>query len=261
MQNPVRLIWRALVKPIQARKAFKTAVADLTSWTPRDQTALDFYSQLIPSGSLCFDVGANVGNRTKVFARLASRVIAVEPQGHCVKILSLLLPSRPQVEIVSKAIGANCGEIEMFISSSNMLSTVSRDWMELAKSTNRFGGDVWRASNKVSMITLDDLIVTYGLPAFIKIDVEGFELEVLKGLSKPVQAISFEFVPERLTRAFDCINLLEALGPVELNFGLNETLEFRLSKWLTPDEFKGHLALHPLSSLDFGDIYVRTRTN
>ena len=44
----------------------------------------------------------------------------------------------------------------------------------------------------VELITLDHAIETYGLPNYIKIDVEGFELPVVRGLSKAVALVSFE---------------------------------------------------------------------
>ena len=45
----------------------------------------------------------------------------------------------------------------------------------------------------VPVTTLDALIERHGVPSFVKVDAEGFEEEVLQGLSRSIKALSFEF--------------------------------------------------------------------
>ena len=61
-------------------------------------------------------------------------------------------------------------------------------------------GGEWADHAVVPVTTLDALIDRYGLPAFCKIDVEGFEEAVVRGLSRPIPSVSFEFTPETSTR-------------------------------------------------------------
>ena len=257
MIHSVRTLWRKIQKTRQHAAAKRVAITDLASWSERDEAALQFYRNLIPEGSLCFDIGGNVGNRTKIFARRAAQVIVLEPQKACVDILTTMLPKYPNVTIVPKAVGAYPGELQLFVNDNSMLSTASTEWIDDAKKSNRFGPNAWKASNTVQMTTLSHLIADHGIPSFIKVDVEGFELEVLQGLRTQVGAVSFEFVPERLDRCFQCLQTLENLGTIECNFGINETLAFKLANWLPPKEFKSHLKQTEFAPSDFGDIYVR----
>lgn len=49
--------------------------------------SMDFYSGLVMKGDLVFDVGANYGNRTRVFGKLGASIIAFEPQEICFEYL------------------------------------------------------------------------------------------------------------------------------------------------------------------------------
>jgi FkbM family methyltransferase len=257
MINSVKDLWRRAQRHRQQAQAKREAILDLASWTTRDEAALSFYKQLIPPETICFDIGGNVGNRAKIFARLAKKVIVLEPQKSCVEILTTMLPMYPNVTIIPQAVGPHPGELKLYVSDNSMLSTASTEWINDAKKSNRFGEDAWKASDTVEMTTISDLIANHGTPSFIKVDVEGFELDVLRGLKTQVPAVSYEFVPERLDSCFQCLQSLENLGPVECNFGLNETLGFKLPRWLPPAEFKNCLNQIEFARSDFGDVYVR----
>ena len=70
------------------------------------------------------------------------------------------------------------------------VTTLSKPWIEAVQQTDSFAHVHWEPGATVSVITLDDLIAQYGEPAFCKIDVEGYELEVLRGLSRPLRTLS-----------------------------------------------------------------------
>jgi hypothetical protein len=107
------------------------------------------------------------------------------------------------------------------------------------------------------MTTLDRLIEQYMQPSFIKIDVEGFEHQVIKGLSQPVKTLSLEFTPEYIESTFKCIDHLQGLGDFRLNYSLSETMTWASKEWVTAQEMVGILSSFRDDNRLFGDVYVR----
>ena len=215
---------------------------------------LRFYSQFIQKGDLCFDVGANIGNRTEIFIQSGTKVICVEPQRICQKELNKLFGTNPDVTIIAKALGDKEGYADMAICDDEpTVSTMSDKWRNEGRFTNDYK---WTQIQKIPVTTLDTLIEQYGLPKFCKIDVEGFELQVLKGLTKPIPFISFEFTREFFDDAMECINHLCSIGSAEFNCSTGESMELLLETWVKPDELCSKLQEID-NPLLWGDIYAR----
>jgi FkbM family methyltransferase len=217
-----------------------------------------FYSNFINPNDLVFDVGANMGNRVTPLLNLGAKVVAVEPQEQCQKILKRKFGSR--IKIVPMGLGETEETKDFFVSNAHTISSFSKDWIDSVKE-DRFKEYTWAKPIKIQITTLDKLIEKYGFPKFIKIDVEGYELEVLKGLTSPVRVVSFEYtVPEQIQKAIDCISQIEKYNSeIECNFSKGESMEFALEKWVKPTDFKNYIATQEFISTGFGDIYVRMR--
>lgn len=87
------------------------------------------YQCFIRPGDLVFDVGANMGMRTKLFLQLGARVVAIEPQKACAAFLSSVLPPA-RATVVNKALGSQDGQAELHVSTAHTLSSLSPEWIE-----------------------------------------------------------------------------------------------------------------------------------
>ncbi len=217
---------------------------------------VSFYRSLVPKGGLAFDIGAHVGNRTLVWRRLGARVLAVEPQPDCQRMLAALFARDTGVTVLPLAVGAAEGEAQLLVSPGNlMVSTLSADWARRVGATPGFRGTQWRAGTRVPVTTLHALIAEHGRPDFVKIDVEGLELAVLQGLSSPVRALSFEYLAALPDAALACIERLETLGRHVYRACAGERFA-----WLQPQPLKAAAMQRWVASLPpgagSGDIYA-----
>jgi len=161
----------------------------------RRRAAMDLlYRRFVEPGDLVFDVGAHVGDRVGSFRRLGARVIAVEPQPALVATLRWLYGRDRRIAIEPVAVGRHCGVATLRLNVDNpTVSTASEDFIEAARVAPGWEREHWGSRIEVPLTTLDALILRHGRPAFIKIDVEGYEAEALAGLSQVLPALSFEF--------------------------------------------------------------------
>lgn len=217
----------------------------------------EFYSGFISKNDLCFDIGANMGNRVKIFLEIGAKVIAVEPQANCYKPLRRFYKKNENVVVIPEAVGESEGFSMMFLSEQITISTLSKQWIKNIKKSGRAKNFHWNKKQIVKTTTLDSLIKQYGIPSFIKIDVEGYEFEVLKGLSSPIKALSFEFTPEYFESTFRCLDYLSKLGNYKLNYSMGESVKFELEEWLSFIEMKNILSGLSHNYDIYGDIYAK----
>lgn len=222
---------------------------------------VQFYSEFLGPGDIGFDVGAHVGNRVRAWRQLGARVVAVEPQPDFVRILRLFFGRDQDVIIVPGAVGARAGRARLGISTATpTVSSMSPDWIRSVAVDRGFARVRWDRSVDVEVITLDDLLAVHGPPAFCKIDVEGFEVDVLAGLSQPVRALSFEYLPAAHDAAVEALGLVERLGATAggyvYNYSPIETMQLASEGWLDAADLERLLErLRPLGRS--GDVYAR----
>src|SRR4051794_780380 len=166
----------------------------------------------------------------------------------------------PRVRVVDAAVGSTRGVLPMLVCDREpTVSTLSSDWADrMTHERDAFGRTQWSRSVLVPVTTLDDLIATFGMPAFCKIDVEGYDRPVLDGLSHAVPALSFEYVPPALDLALDCMSRLETLGSYEFNWSSGESMQMEWPRWVDAARLAAHLAAYPRQG-NPGDVYARVR--
>ncbi len=224
---------------------------------PLNSTQSNFLQQFIAPGDLVFDVGANVGKKTLEYLNLGATVVCFEPQPRCLDILHNRFKNNPHVLIDERGLADKPGTLSLAICQfEDTISTFSNEWQE----DGRFNamGYSWNAHVQVDVVTLDAMITRYGCPVFCKIDVENFEYEVLKGLSQPISALSFEFAIEVLHNTKKCINHLVSLGYKEFNFAIAENEHLVLADWVSAEQVVDIIEQESRKHhLLWGDVYAR----
>ena len=222
------------------------------------KAAMDaLYRNFIEAGDLVFDIGAHVGDRVSSFRRLGARVVAVEPQPLLVSALRHIHGRDPLVAIVDRAAGATADVLEFHVNSANpTVSTFSNAFLRAADKAPGWEGQIWDDLIAVEVVTLDRLIACYGVPAFVKIDVEGWEEDVLRGLSWPLEALSFEFTTIARDVTTACLNRLSLLADYRYNLALGESQSLIFEQWLPADQIEHHLSNLPHAA-NSGDVYAR----
>jgi FkbM family methyltransferase len=218
------------------------------------QEDIDLYCRLLPQGALCFDVGANTGQKSEAMLRAgAARVVAFEPNPAVVPELRARCGHWQNWTLVEAALGSAAGFATLYARELHGQSGLLAQW-EASRIT---------ATYDVPVLTLDAAIRYFGRPFYCKIDVEGWELEVLKGLTESLPLLSFEFhlVDSNILQTVGCLERLARFGPGEVNITPAEASEFVLEQW---DPLQRFLRWYPgdlkrtLPRDIYGDIFVRT---
>lgn len=214
---------------------------------------VELYRSMLPLDALCFDIGANIGEKSEAMLRAgAKRVVAFEPNPRVLPELRARCGHWKNWTLVEAALGSAPGFATLFARERHGQSGLQEQW----------GGRV-DATYDVPVLTLDMAIKYFGRPWYCKIDVEGWELEVLKGLSEPLPLLSFEFalLDGDIAKTLGCLERLSGFGAARVNITPAEASEFHFAEWDALERFRGWFPGDLKRSLPrdiYGDIFVKS---
>ena len=212
---------------------------------------LAILSEFIKPGDLAFDVGANIGDRTDLMLSLGAKVVAFEPQPLLAREVRARASAK-KLTVVEAALGPQPGRADLFLTRLTRTASLHADWDSTG--TGEHG------KINVPVTTLDAEIRKHGVPVFCKMDIEGFEDQVLKGLSSPIRAVSIEFhADERgVVKMTQCVEMLTKLATYEFNLTGTEEGKWLSPHWMSKAEF---LSSFPACANRhyYGDVFFRQR--
>jgi len=248
---------RARRRPLGRSLGFARSLAIYYGRPGQTRRLAGHYADLMAPGDIAFDVGAHAGNRTRCWSRLGALVVAIEPQPQFARWLRWQFKNDAKVTVVEAALGDKAGLATLFESPRTpTVSSLSPAWIDAVGRSNGFAGVLWDAPRRVRVTTLDSLIHRFGVPKFCKIDVEGYEAEVLRGLSVPLAALSIEYLPATIDVALAAVDRLRELGPYRFNVSRGESLAYLWPDWRDADDLRAWLEARTPDEPS-GDIYAR----
>jgi len=214
-----------------------------------------FYSKLIKKNDLCFDIGANIGTKCKLFLSLGANVIAFEPQHLCLQSLEKIKQLYKKFEYNQIAIGAENKYDELHLANHIEVATFSNQFINFYTSEKI----QWKGKEIVTVKTLNSIIAEFGIPNYCKIDTEGFEFNILSSLSYTIPIIEFEFTEGFFEDTLRIIELLKS-NKTQFNLILNENPKFHINKWVSSEELLKVILNLPRKELH-GNIFVKTNVD
>ena len=215
-----------------------------------------FYSSFVRRGDLVFDVGAHVGRHAELFTDLGARVVSIEPNPVCCEQLTRLAKVR-KVHVENCAAGDAPGKLKLRVCEDSVISTVVEAWYEGARRSPLHQDARWLETVEVDVVTLDHLAERYGIPTFVKIDAEGYDDHVLRGMSFRPRALSFEYnrlLPQTAERCFETRVLSHGY---EFNFSRGPDLKYVSENWMSGQELCKRLSDFA-GEEEYGDVFARS---
>ena len=162
---------------------------------------------------LMFDIGANRGDATVAGVKLGYKVIALEPAPRVFAELVSNFIYNQNVVPLRLAVGSDVGgRLEFYECVEDGLSTLEKSW--LTDPGMPYYGKEYRTIS-VNTCTIDWLVEKYGRPDLMKIDVEGAEWGVLRGMSENYGKLALEWTQETMSDHNEQLQYLASIGYTE----------------------------------------------
>ena len=182
-----------------------------------------------------FDIGANRGDATVVGVALGYKVIAIEPSRMYRELVKNFIYNPNVIPLKYAVSDKDYERVEFYEAAEDGLSTLNKDW--LTSDTMPYNGKQFWIT-QATTITLDTLANKYGEPDLIKIDVEGAEWSVFKGMTRKMGIITFEWTYATVAEHSKQLDYLALLGYTEFSIRfIEDHLEFPPDDGWLPIDF------------------------
>jgi FkbM family methyltransferase len=161
------------------------------------------------------------------------------------------------VIVDNRGLSNDVGIKKFNISNANTISTFSEDWIKNSRFSNDY---LWEEFIDVETTTLDKVIDYYGVPDLVKIDVEGYEYEVLIGLTKLLDdtLFSFEWAEEQYEKIKMTVDHLMEIGYENFAYTYGDDIKLNNQiTWAKWDELDMHQDISPERKSKWGMIYFK----
>ncbi len=206
---------------------------------------------------IAFDIGANIGQTVDELLPNYDKIICFEPNPSLVTVIKNKFFNNDKVTIEELGLSDKTETKKFNISNSHVVSTFSEDWINNSRFTNVYN---WDTSIDVKTTTLDEVIDKYGIPYFIKIDVEGYEYEVLKGLTKLLDNtyFAFEWAEEQYEIVNKTVKYLKELGYNNFSYTYQDSLlNLENINWCNWEDLTIHNDINEDRKEKWGMIYFK----
>lgn len=245
------LLFRKRVRALAARLGILRPLRKLVfrlRGAREDLSERKFLGRFVRPGCLVFDVGANRGQSSEHYIALGARVVAFEPQTDLHPEIRQLCANSPRLTIEGCGLGSKEETRKFFITAYDQVASLRDDWE---------GTRIGETSIQVS--TLDVQIARHGAPDYCKIDVEGWELEVLAGLSQALPLVSFEYhdTPAEIENTRKVLQRFESLGAYYCNVRTPHHGDFLFDRFIPISDFISTFprSISPAPQQGYGDIF------
>lgn len=221
----------------------------------RRRQARQFYAQFLRPGDLALDIGANVGERSAAMLATGARVVAVEPQQALVAGLNARFRGNRNFTAIHAGIGAEPGRMRLqACTETSECATFSTEFVETFSGHSNLH---FQPGEEVEILTLAQVTERFGRAAFCKVDTEGYELEVMRGMSEAPKVLAFEFNRPLIHQTMDCLKELERFGECACNYLEYNRMRLMLRDWVPLSEFRNGFASMVPPALPTGEVLVR----
>lgn len=176
--------------------------------------------------SILFDIGANHGKYTDANIKKYSSFVLVEANPMLCQELQLKYKDNPKIIIIN-AIASNKENETFYISNADQISTADLAWVNNSRFTKDYH---WQPFQGIQTVSLDTLLQSFPEVTHIKVDVEGYEYNVIQSLHTKVPLLSFEWAEEKKEEILLTLVYLERLGFTQFHIQFEDTYTYEVPK-------------------------------